>query len=170
MKKLIIALSLLVFAAVFSACGPTPEQGVAYNDAIVDEQELVMDKINAVYEAMKNYENVSGMDQALTAAQQQAKAGLENVQKMDDFDGNTDFRDAGVKLFEIYKSVTMNELPQIVEIYKLPQEQYTQEKADEVDKLIEQSTKKMDEGMAAFQQVQDAFGAKYKFTFETKSN
>jgi hypothetical protein len=150
MKKLMIALALLVFASVFSACGPTPEEGIAYNDAIIDEQEILMDKINAVYESFVNYEDMAGMDNALTAAQQQAVTALDNVKKMEAFDKKTDFRDAAITLFEIYKSVTLNELPQVIALYKLPEDQYTQEKKDEADKLIDQSIAKMDEGMAKF--------------------
>lgn len=166
MKNTILGTLLLLVATVFVACGPTPEQGIEYNDAIIEEQVIVLDKLDAAYEALANYEDQAGMDRALTAAQQQSDLSLENIKKMDGFDGTTEFRDAAIALFEVYKSITINELPQIVAIYKLPEEQYTQEKKDEADKLLDESTLKTDEGLAKFQAAQEAFGAKYKFTFE----
>jgi hypothetical protein len=166
MKNTVFGMLILMIATSFIACGPTTEQAVEYNDALVEQQRVAIEKIDAVYESFANYTDQNGMDRALTAAQQQAAMSLDNVKKMDGFDGSTEFRDAAVALLETYKAITINEFPQLVALYKLPEGEYTQEKKDEADKLLSESSVKTDQGMAGFQAAQEVFGKKYKLTFE----
>jgi hypothetical protein len=153
-------------AAMIPACGPSSEQAASYNEAIVEEQNSVLNSINAVFESTVNYKDIPAMDNALNKARQQANMSLDVIKKMNKFDGSTQYRDDAVRLFEVYQSVTMNELSQIVDLYKLPDEKYTEKEKLQIDSLVTESTRKMDEALAYFKTSQENFAKKYKLKIE----
>ncbi len=163
MKKL---LTYVLFAAMLVAttsCGPTTDDAIKYNDKIINEQVKIITKINELYKAFDDYTNFAKIDKCYADAQAQLQTGTDAVTQLDKFDGNADFRDGALKLFGLYKSILQNELKQMIAINRLPNDQFTPEIKDKMQKLGEQSMKKMDDGLAELQQTQSAFAKKYKF-------
>jgi hypothetical protein len=168
MKKILCALVLVLGVVILNSCGPTTEQATAYNDAIIDEQVAVMDKINAVYDAFKGQDPAS-MDKAYTDAVNQVKTGTDVVSKMEKFGGSTEFRDGAIELFKVYQSVLDNEYKEMITIYKLPDEEYTPEQETKWNTLSDQALGKMDTALEKLKKIQADFAKKYKFEIETTS-
>jgi hypothetical protein len=166
MKKTIYTLFITIIMMVFSSCGPTKEEAIDYNDKIINEQVYIIDKIDKLFDALKNYKDFNGMDKSYTEALRQVETGTAIVGKLDKFGGNTEFRDEALKLFRTYKSVLENELKNMITISKLPDEMYTTGAEDEFNKLSDVSFKKMDVGLKEFNTIQKAFANKYKFEIE----
>jgi hypothetical protein len=162
MKKIFAAFSMVLAAMFLTSCGPSTDQAIAYNDAIIDEQVAIIDKIDFMYESFKNFVP-DEMDKAYSDALAQLETGTANVSKMDAFDGKTDFRDAAIELFKAYKSVFDNEFKEMITIYKLPDDQYTKEQEDKWNLLSDQAIKKMDAGLQKLKDIQAEFARKYKF-------
>jgi hypothetical protein len=168
MKKTITLMLFVIVATVLTSCGPTKEEAIAYNDKIINEQVNIIDKINALYDAMKNYEYHYGMDYAYAEALKQADKGTEVVGKLEKFGGSTEFRDEALKLFGTYKSIMQNEIKKMIDINKLTDDMYTEEAQAEFDKLADISSKKMEDGLQELNAVQQKFADKYKFEIEKK--
>ncbi len=166
MKKVfsLCAISCVMMLA-FTSCGPTTDDAINYNDAIIDEQANIIQTVDYMYESFKNFESAE-MDIAYEAAQNQIDSGTMIVSKMEPFDGSTAFRDSAIALFKLYKSVFDNEIKDMVAIYKLPDDQYTKDEEDKWNQLSEQAVKKMDEGLVRLKAVQSEFAGKHKFEIE----
>jgi len=162
MKKIFLFLTILVQTMLFTACGPSGEQALTYNDAIVDEQKLIMNKLNNFFEALSKPEDVAGIDNSLAAAQQQVAAGIAIVEKMDGFDGSTTLRDAALELFKTYQTVLNNELKTVAENYKLPADKYDDAMKTASDKAYDEALQKMDQALAKMEAEQKAFMENYK--------
>jgi hypothetical protein len=167
MKKTITLFLFAVVAMTVTSCGPTKEEAIDYNDKIINEQVAIIDKIDKVYDALKNFKDAYGMDYAYAEALKQVETGTEIVTKLDKFGGTTEFRDEALKLFGTYKSVLENELKKMIDITKLSDDIYFTTNAEaEFNKLSDVSFKKMDMGLKEFNTIQKAFANKYKFEIE----
>lgn len=160
MKKVFGLLSLVI-VMMLVACGPTPEQAAAYNDKIIDEQIAIVDKIDALVESYQYYVPAD-MDAAYSSAMNQVTTGITNVTALEDFDGKTEFKDAALELFNAYKTVLESEHREMVQIYKIPDEQFTEDHYSKWDNLAKQADSKMEEAFNKFGKAQDDFAAKYK--------
>lgn len=157
-----------IVAMVVTSCGPTKEEAIAYNDKIIGEQVAIIDKIDKLYDAMKNYTDHEGLDRAHAAALKQIETSSGNVSKMEEFDGDTEFRDAALKLFAAYQSLLQNEMKKMVDYSKLPDDLYTNEVEDEFNKLSDIAINRMDEELKLLNATQFSFANKHKFEIEKK--
>jgi len=162
MKKIFGFLSLVVVMALV-ACSPSPEQAAAYNDKIIDEQIAIVDKIEVLVETYQYY-IPADMDKAYNDAINQTDKAIANVTAMDKFDGKNTFKDAALELFNGYKVVLESEYKEMVRIYKIPDDSFTEEHYQQWDKLAEEADKKMEVAFEKFGKVQDEFAKKYKLT------
>jgi hypothetical protein len=166
MKKTITIILFSIIAIVVTSCGPTKEEAISYNDKIINEQVAIFEKIDKVYEALKDYKNQTGMDYAYNEALKQVETGNEIVSKTDKFDGNSELRDGALKLFATYKSVLQNEIKRMIEIIKLPDNLYTTDMEAEFNKLSDASLKTLNQSEKEFIELQKTFATKYKFEIE----
>lgn len=166
MKKTItvMLLGLIVLFAV--SCKPSTEDAINYNDKIIDQQVMIIEKINALYKALDDYTNHERMDRAYNDAVKQVELGTEEVTKLKDFGGSSEFKDGALKLFGIYKSVLSNEFKKMIEISKLPDDLYTTEKEAEWKKMDDDAFNKMDVGLNELKSIQKSFADEYKFDIE----
>jgi hypothetical protein len=168
MRKTITLIMFAIVAMVVTSCGPTKEEAIAYNDKIIGEQVACIDKIDKLYDAMKNYTDHEGLDKAHAAALKQIETSSGIVSKMEKFDDNQEFRDAALKLLATYQSLLQNELKKMVEYSKLPDEQYTTEMEDDFNKLSDITMKRMDEELKQLNAIQLKFANNFKFEIEKK--
>jgi hypothetical protein len=164
MKKMYLLLPLMLL--MLAACGPSKEEAIAYNDKIIDQQVLLIDKINSLEKSMEVWDDHAGMDRAYIAAIKQLEESTEVVSKLEKFDGSTEFRDGALKLFGIYKSVLDNEYKEMVALYKLSDEQFTTKVEDKWNSIHDAAMKKMDDGLNELRAVQTAFSEKYEFQID----
>ena len=168
MRKTITLLLFAILAVVVTSCKPSKEKAIAYNDKIINEQVEIINKINKLYDALKNYKDAYGMDYAYAEALKQVETGSDVVGKMEKFGGETEFRDEALKLFDTYKSCLQNELKKMIDISKLSDAMYTEEAEAEFNKLNDISAKKMEDGLQSLNRVQAKFADEYKFEIEKK--
>lgn len=161
MKKFLVLFSLLISSLLFVSCGPSEKQALTYNDAIVDEQKLIMTGLNAFFEALSKPGDTVAINATLTAVQQQVAAGQTNLGKIEAFDGSTTLRDATLELFNVYQSVLSNELKTVATNYKLPAERYDDSIKATTDALYDQALQKMDQSLTKLEREQKAFAEKY---------
>lgn len=166
-KTLLISMSAIMVLA-FTACAPTKEEAISFNDKIINEQVLIIDKINLLFDALDDYTDHAGTDLAYSEALKQLETGTDVVSKLPKFGGSTEFRDEALKLFATYKSVLQNEFKKMIALSKLPDEQYLQQEEEEYKSLNKMASEKMDDGLQELNAIQREFAAKYKFEIEKK--
>lgn len=141
MKKFFLTgSSLLLLLVILGGCGPTQEDFIAYNDAIVEEHEKVNKAFLDFYNALDG-ENTADMEQSYADMVKQIHESLTAVKNMGPIAEETEFRDAGIALFEYYKSIAENEYRELLNIYITPAEELTmedQERLSEIKKQVEQ--------------------------------
>ena len=92
MKRFVIITLTLSIILLISNCGPSKDQAIEYNDAIVDQQIAMIGKIDALQTTYEDY-IPEEMDAAFNEALTTIKSGIQAVKNMEDFDGNTEFKE-----------------------------------------------------------------------------
>ena len=106
MKTIYTFLALLFIATV--SCNSTPKMtALEYNDAIINEQTKIVEvilKFNS-----NDGTDMEAFDEVRKEIIVQCDSSIAKVKALSDFDGNTEFRDAGIELFGFYKKISSKE-------------------------------------------------------------
>ncbi len=152
MKTIYTFIALLLITTV--SCNSTPKMtALEYNDAIINEQSKIV-------EVILKFNSNDGTDmQAFEDVRKeivtQCDSSIMKITALSDFDGSTEFRDAGIELFRFYKDISSNEYRQMLEI--LEKGDFTEEDLEDlttIQKAIETKEAPKD---ARFQSAQQAF-------------
>ena len=163
MKKIYFSLTSLFL--IFSACQPSVKEAIAYNEEIVSHHEDVDKKIAFLIDTYDNYLPVE-MDSAYQVALKAALEGIDFASNLKPFHKDDSYRKAVLELFKLYKSVIEVEHARIIELLKLPPEQYQQKQIDEFDQLKDSADKKVIKKIDEVYAVQVEFAKKFNFTLE----
>ena len=147
----------LLIPTIFSACGSKSSQmsAVDYNDAIVNEQNKIIEHILAMSNATYD---IAESDQHRLKIIEQCDSSIAIVGAMEPFDGNSDLRDAAVNLFRFYKDIASTDFKRILEILDMDEPTDADyEELDQIDAKIAERELPLD---AAFQNAQKAFSDK----------
>ena len=162
-KKVFYPIALLtVLLFTQSQCGPTTEDAMNYNDELIAEELLVIDKINELTDALSTYEP-SNIEPALNSAKVQVDKSIKVLEEMGGFDGDTEFVDACMELFKLFKSQLNNEYTEQLEIYKLPIDQYTDVEENRFNELNTIIDDKYYPSFEKFSKTQEDFAEKWSF-------
>jgi len=163
MKKLFTTIiGSLFVSAILVSCGPTTDDAIKYNDALVDQQKKVLQKESALIEVISK-NTPDKLESSYNDLLNQIKESAEIVQKMEAFDGKTDMKDAVLKVFEAYKNAAENDYIEMINLAKTPDALYTQETDDKVIDLSKKIDDKLNKAVDAFIVKQKEFAEKYKF-------
>ena len=182
MKKFFLLIITAVLM-VISSCKPSPEKAENYYNEIFKQLELVVDKeatmINFInIEMQKSDTTLQKKDTAsvkleIDASFQDFKAQIDKslyeVEKLPDFNGKTDFRDAAVNLLKEYKSVPSAEYVDAIKIVKIPMSLYTEEDDNMFLKLTETIDDKLQKKIDKYVKILKTFASEYKFEIVTDS-
>ena len=146
----------------FSQSQLTTEDAINYNDELITEEFLLIDKINELTDALSTYEP-KNIEPALKAAEVQVDKSIKALEELGGFDGNTEFVDACTELFKIFKSQLNNEYARQLEIYKLPIDQYTVVEENEYNELNRLIDEKYNSAFENFIAKQESFADKWNF-------
>ncbi len=163
MKKLFaIVTGSLFVSVILISCRPTTKDAIKYNDALVEQRSKVIEKENALIEAIsKNMPEK--LDLLYSEMKKQIEESIDSVNQMKGFGGKTDMKDAAMKFLITYKEVAGNEYKEMLKYAKMPDTLYTQEEDDivmDLNKKIDDKLNKVDND---FIQMQKVFAEKYKF-------
>jgi hypothetical protein len=161
-KYLLILYGFLLF--LFS-CQPSVKEAIAYNEDIVSQHEEVDKKIAFLIDTYDNYVPAE-MDSAYKAALKSAMDGITYASNLKPFHKDDTYRKSLLELFEVYKSVIEVEHARIIELLKLPPEQYQQKQIDEFDQLKDSADKKVLNKIEEVAVIQAEFAKKFNFTIE----
>ena len=163
MKKIFAAiLSSLFVSALLVSCGPSTDEAIKYNDALVSQQTKVFEKESALIEAIsKNMPEK--FDILLAELSIQVDSSTDAVKKMDAFDGKSDLKDAALKVFATYREVVDSNYNAMIKYAKTPDSLYTQEDDDKVIELSKKIDDKLNKAVEDFVTLQKSFAGKYKF-------
>jgi hypothetical protein len=129
---------------------------VDYNDAIVNEQNKIIEHILAMSNATYD---IAESDQHRLKIIEQCDSSIAIVGAMEPFDGNSDLRDAAVNLFRFYKDIASTDFKRILDILDMDEPTDADyEELDQIDAKIAERELPLD---AAFQNAQKAFSDKH---------
>jgi len=148
------------------ACQPTTEDAIKYNDGIIEQQNLVNEKFSVLldtYDAIVPEE----MDAAYNDASEQLQKSIAYVNKLKGFESDKYFKEAALKFLNTYKDVLENKHKRIIELYKLPDDKYTEKEGKELETLRDESSAILDKSIDEMMTVQRKFAKKYHIDFES---
>ena len=169
MKRVNLLIISSLFAVFFAACGPTTEDAINFNDAVIAEQKTVLDKENHLINTIANNQQ----DQIKLVQQElldQIDKSIKTVEELKGHSKFDEFKDATIKLFVIYKEVVANDYSEIIKIAMLPDEEYTQEADDKMNEISGQIDSKLEKALTDFGKAQEKFAQELNFTLRTKNS
>jgi hypothetical protein len=168
MKKLLLSIPVL-FLIFFGSCKPSVKEALAYNDTIVYYHQEIDKKLAYLSDTYGNYVP-NEMDSAYKTAKSTTQIGIDFISSFKDFHGDDSYRKAALELFQTYKSVLEVEHVRIIELLKLPTNEFQQPQIDELDKLKETARKKIDAKIDEVAKVQEEFAKKFNYQFKEKED
>jgi hypothetical protein len=168
MKKLLLFIPVLLIIF-FVSCKPSVKEALAYNDTIVYYHEEIDKKVAYLSDTYGNYVP-SEMDSAYKVAERTTQIGIHFISSLKDFHGDDSYRKATLELFQTYKSVLDVEHVRIIELLKLPTNEFQQPQIDELDKLKETARNKIDTKIDEVAKVQEEFAKKFNYQFKEKDD
>ncbi len=164
MKKLSFFL-VLALSFLLTKCGPTTDDAINYNDRLIDIELNVIDKIDAVDNAFATYDPKL-IEPAMNEAISEIEKAVKQVEEIGDFDGDSEFKDALSDLLNLFKSQLNNEYKEQLEIYKLPDDKYTETEENRYNELLNKMDEECTEAFRKFTDAQQKFADKWGFVLE----
>ena len=165
MKKVI--LTLAVASALFTSCGPSQNDAIAYNDKIVDIQKALLPVQDACVDQIDGH-NKDSLKIVQAQFSEKSKNALEECQKLKDFNGKREYLDASLDYFKVTQSLADNEGKQIMQIMTKDSSQVTEKDASDVTAFATKFDAEYTKVLKKVQDAQVAFAKEWKF--EIKSN
>lgn len=155
---------ILLFFSVFLffSCGPTVEDAIKYSDDIEAQNELIIGKLEELIDSYDEY-IPEEMNNAYAAAVAQVEKSIDFANKLKPLGEDSTFKNGAEKLFATYKSILDVEHKRIIELLKLPADEYGDEEIAEYAKLIESANQKADSELNKLIEIQENFAKKYQF-------
>lgn len=161
--SLFIALATVL---VMSACGGSKfKSAVEYNDFIIGQQELILEKHKATTDAL-DADNIQEAKTQLAALSAQCKASVDTLNTMEAYNNNTEFRDAAVKLFTYYGDFADKGFKEELDILSKPD--FRPEDRDRINQIEDEFSSKEGDLYSAFIDAQNKFAADNNMTLVNK--
>jgi hypothetical protein len=163
MRKTIFFLAFAALIALLISCKPSKEEAKKYNDALVNEEVLVIEAESAFTDAVVNNKQEE-LDKLYDAFVSQIDASTTLISAMKPLGGDTKFKDATLALLTAYKSVAKNEYAEVLKIAKLPDEEFTEELNNKLNDLSIAIDEKLNKEVQNFLNAQKELAGKYDIT------
>ncbi len=159
-KTTIITCAFLML--LLSACGPTQNQAIKYNDSIMKLIDALTIEHTSFIDQIDGH-NIDSLK--LTHAQFVAKAkeSLEASKKIGPFGDKTEFIDVTLDYFNTLNSIANTEGKQMVEIMSKDSTQITQEDLDKIDVLAAKFDDDYGKAYDKISAVQEKFAKEWNF-------
>jgi len=160
MKFRISLIFAFILTILFAACGPSVEEAIKYNDAIVNQGLKVINKIDTLNINFATYDPAKIVP-ALDAAKKQAEISLGKISKMEDFQGNPKFRDAAIVYLTIVNNALNKEFNEMSDIYQIPDTLFTESNEKRWNELSNSIDKTLTDSYYEYIAAQKEFALKY---------
>lgn len=167
MKKILMIVVPFFAIAMMSSCGPTADDAVTYNNAIVQELDRVMMADSVIASMEQDKAVMDATEKNLIA---QLNSAIETIKKNGGFDKGTELMDAAMNYLTSYKSVAETIYKEMIEINSKPLEKLTEDDDARYKELQDMCNTKMEKVSDQFDSIQKVFAEKYKFEIEGVSS
>lgn len=169
MKKLCkLSLSIILTLALWglnTGCQNSTKSPVDYNNEIIDNQSKIIQKIINLSNSFDK-RDANEMENLYQVLKKQIDESIDTISNLDEYEGNTQFRDASIKLFKFYQSVVGKEYREMIDILKKKDSELSQKDVDRIDALTIDISKR-EEGLdEEFAKVQKEFADKYNIQIQ----
>ena len=154
----ILVIGALVGVGYFFSSGGSSAGAVAYNDRIIALQTRV---VKGMIDFSKSFDagDKSVMEKKHAELLSTIQGVIKEAQTIEGFDGNTEFRDAAVEMFNFYDSIAKKEYKEIMGILTKETPEATDlPRINEIVTSISQREEQLD---SKFQGIQQAFARKH---------
>ena len=162
MKK-IISISLILI--VLMSCGNSKKKVIAFNDAIIAEQVAVL-KAEDLFIKTMNKRNLTQLDSNYQNLINQIDKSQKALSEIQDPDPEIGFKQAASKLFDVYKTQTLNGYKQLVELTKIPDSLYTPANVKQFEETSSSVYTILNAEVSSFISVQKKLAEKHKFILQ----
>jgi hypothetical protein len=162
MRKIIKTLYPIVIALIIVSCGPTTQDAIKYSETIIDKQIAIVKTIDILDESFNHFD-IKDTEKTRIEALNTTNNAIEAITKMENFEKECVFKNEALILFNTYKSILEDEYVKIIELYNLPQEEYTMVEDNMWNEISKKLTKKKDSSFNKFNEQHLLFAQKYKF-------
>ncbi len=165
-KTTVYSLTMMLVISLFYSCGfVTTDQAVEFNDKIIEQQGLADSTVAVLIEAIGTFKP-DQIEPALKSASLQIEKSLVELKKITNIDEESDFLALSIELLELWKSQINNEYAELLELYKLSDEEFDEEaesKQNELSKSIDDNYNVI---FDKFSKSQQKFAEKHNFILE----
>jgi hypothetical protein len=162
MKRKIYYLLSFSVLLLITSCGPTVQDAIDYNDKIIAIETSVIEKINKLESEFTSYDPIK-IEPAWNDAKAQLETSITELEKVEAFDGKTEFKDQTMELFKTFQKQVGTEYLEMLNIYKLPADKYTEIEENRYNELLKKIDNEYQAAFNKFTDVQNKFAAKYGF-------
>ena len=167
MKKSVYLIPVL-FVILLTSCGPTTEQARQYNDKLIAQEVKVIEAIDAVDNAFSTYKPEL-IEPVIEKAKKQIEESVKKINEIGDFDGDSEFKNETLNLFNLFKKHLNNEYAEQLELTKLSDEEYTEKEEARWYELSKKMNDEYTKVFNKFSEAQENFAEKWGFPLESRN-
>ena len=166
MKNFAIAfIFVLLGSFFFTACGPSKDDAIKYNDTLISLQELIVEKDDVF---LNSQGNADSLKMAHTELLNQVNATIKATEKIGAFDDYNDFHKACLEFLGNYKGVVEKEYTILMSVVSKPDSLISLEDNELYDSAYDVSIDKIEMAAARLNTAQEEFAKKFNFKIAKK--
>lgn len=162
MKKIFFA-ALVLMSFVFVSCGPTVDQAIEHNDAIVADQKAVLNFREEVADLIFNYASNEEINKKHSDYSTFLATTLKKYEDMAAFDKKDVFRLAMIDFLKAYQGICDGQFKKFIELYLSDAETAPADIDAQIDALAAEIDKNENDALQAFIASQEVFSTDYGF-------
>ena len=162
MKKVFSGV-FVVMALFLVSCGPTVDQAIEHNDAIVADQKEVLNFREEVADLVFDMAEPSEINKKFDEYSSYLATMVDKYEKMPAFDKTDVFRTAMIDFLKSYKGVCDNQFKTFVKLYQTPPSEEAPELEEQIDALAGEIDELENKSLQIFIQQQEVFSNEYGF-------
>lgn len=167
MKKL--NLLFFVFALFLVSCGPSTQDAIDFNNAIIDHQKRLLDTESQLINAISNHQTAQ-VDQIYKDYLTQIDNSIAAINDLKSFSKFDTFKTSALSLFTAYKEVITNEYAEVIKLYRIPTDVYTDNDDKKLNELTRSIDSKLEDALKNFVETQKSFATEFNFTLTDSGN
>jgi esterase/lipase len=147
----------------FISCnkGPTQEELNKYLEAIADQENQVLQKLNNLIDVYDSFNSTAELQEAYKAVYAQLDTSEIAVKNIKGFENDDILKASALEFFNEIKSLLDNEHKRIIELYSMPDDQFKDKEQAELESLRDSTGKKADAIMAKAEKAYSTFESSY---------
>ncbi len=167
MKRISFIFSSILITFLFSACGPTIQDAADYNENVIADQLLVINKFNTLDSAFLTY-SPEKIEPAMKKAKSQVLIAISNLEKLGVLNEDSTFYNSTMELYKLFENQLNNEYAEQLKIYKLSDDDYTEKKRERYNELMNKINNDYAVVNQKFMSAQKSFASHWGLELEEK--